>query len=257
MESKFRDYLINQSSTLAFSTAYVYLLWFQYERGACDYFGIPEYYITPSISGLLLCAVGLLTVLALSFKSIAYLTPVLKILQDPSKRAWHGIIFVNIYYCILGIILAVAGKPTWKEWLMYASPLLLGDLIFFIGYFLFRKKNRSTEERIKLTLDAMNQGHNIFSAFNIKLTINQFYLLIVIISLPFFMFYLGKRQVKSLDGFWAIDIPTRPVVLKRYENKLFCREVDSTKTFKQKLEIYNADDSQINLIQIKYNLQMK
>lgn len=257
MQSKFRDYFINQSSTLAFSTAYVYLLWFQYERGACNYFGIPEYYITPSISGLLLCAIGLLTVLGLSFKSIAYLTPVLKILRDPSKKAWHGIIFVNIYYFILGIILASAGKSTWREWLIYVSPLLSFNAIFFFGFLLFRKKNRSNEERIKLTLDAMNQGHDIFSAFNIKLTMNQVYLLIVIISLPFFMFYLGERKVKSLDEFWAIDIPTKPVVLKRYENKLFCREVDSTKTFKEKLEIYNADDNQVNLVQIKYNIRMK
>src|ERR1700722_15604704 len=100
-ENKF----INPTTTFAAISAYIYFVWFQFENGICSHYKIPNYLISPSISGLLICAATIISIVITSLKSLGISTPLFKQLKNPNQEHMHPIYFINGFLLIVGVLI--------------------------------------------------------------------------------------------------------------------------------------------------------
>lgn len=253
--------IFNSTTIFAGLSAYIYFVWFEFENGICTHYQIPTYFISPSITGLLIFATTILSVITASFKILGISTPLFKQMKDPTKDHLHGIYFINGLMIVVGILVITTFPFSWRLFLGIVCGILFLN-IFTWGYlYLFKiRKKGSFKEKITETLvEVREDNFDLFNLLDIKLNRSQFILIVLLAVLPFITYLLGMGTAASQKSYQIIDNKSNTVILKRYDDLFICRNLDSIKGFfSDTLKILRFNDNvEYQLSEYKGMIKMK
>ena len=253
--------IISATTILAAISAYIYFVWFQFENGMCDHYKIPNYFIIPSISGLLVSAATIISLLMASFKLLGISTPFFKMMNDPTRQHMHGIYFINGVILFIGVLMLYTFPFTWKEILFFIFCALLLNLITWGIPYLFKlRQKKSFEQKIEESVsEAVDVNFNFLTLLNLKnVTRNQFIVVSLLIILPAVTYILGTGTASGQNSYECLQNENGAAVLKKYDDLLFCRKFDSTtKLFQDTLLVFKiADNTTYKFAEYKGILKM-
>ncbi|WP_346239239.1 hypothetical protein ABDK00_010920 [Niabella insulamsoli] len=241
-ENKF----INQTTIFAAVSAYIYFVWFQFENGFYSEYKIPNYYITPSISGLLVVAASITSILLASFKTLGLAAPFFKQLKNPKRGYLHGIYFINGLMIVIGILMLHTYPFSWMGILLFFITAIVINLLIWGLAFLFKLKDKKSFEQkiIESITESRDENFDMLNLLDLKFNRNQWLLIITLLVLPAVSYLLGGGTAAGQKSYQCLSNEKNLAVLKKSEDLLICRKFDlTTKTFFDTLYVIKMSDN--------------
>jgi len=232
---------------IAASTALLYFVAYSYERGYCDYFGIPPQLISPSTTNVIVAAVGVGTFLFLTLNFVSLTTPMLRAALDSKtpSHPYQPILLLNWALIALGIALIHAYGFSWWHFAGYLVGSAALNIVFFgIGMILHRKKGSIPAMLEAVQQDAEVDSFDIWLLIKEKLGQHTLLAVVVIIVVNGLSWIVGNGDAHKQTRFQTLAAYPEHVVLRVYGDRIIAGKANAeTRGLDPQFIVFNISDS--------------
>lgn len=229
MDIKNQNRFVNVSLILTVIPAYIYFSSFMYELGICSRYGIPQYFISPNLTTVLIFATSIWGVFFSSIKLIGFSTPLFKALKDEDKKHLRVIYLINGICLIICVLIFYAYPFSWHIiFILFIFTLFMN--VFSWGLpLLFRiLEKKSTKDKL-MDIQNTEDEFDILPLILSKLPKQERVLILVLIMIPAISYYIGDGQALKQKNYQIVVSKSNLVVLKKYDDLLICSNFNPNK----------------------------
>lgn len=217
---------ISEAILVALTSAFSYLVAFQYEKGFASYFRIPYQLISVDLSRVLLIGLTLFAILIFAFPILNLLVVVFSNIMSPVikrlLRPYLFIIFIIITYIYL---YKFTGFHRWGWILIFLVIMIFLD---FVLPLITQRTKGSYIDKLQAQ-DALESSIMNIPAFIRTRYGSEIVLLIAACLIGISLSYsAGYAEAVSEDIFLVTNTNPELVVLRKYEDKLICAPLNRT-----------------------------
>jgi hypothetical protein len=218
---------------IALGTAYIYLVTFFYELGYCAHFGIPQEFISPNLTTILVAAAAIGAFLFSSMQYLGFSVPLIRAATSPSEsqKPYRTFFATNAALLVLGILLWRAYGFSLTGFVLFLTLALFVNFIFFgIGLIIHRKAGKSLRERFE-ALNKTNES-DPFSMWGFlfeKFGYRDIVFVLVVIVTTGYAYLIGNGEAARQERFLVLKDSQDFVLLRSYGDLIIAANVDRTK----------------------------
>jgi len=215
---------LTKGLTISILPCIAYFLEFKYEEGFCMTFGIPNYFIKPDITTVLIFASA---IVGISFMLMWLIESCISLSENPQKEQAPFLHFLRLYAPVIMIILLFFSiyRNHHREWMPIGIFILIFTILDFIGAF-GEDKSKPLLSRLRGPAYFFLTPGTILSKVRVRFGVGVFVLFLVI--------YLGSTICRSLGNAEALEqrtflIPTSQpdmIVVRVYGDRAICCQLD-------------------------------
>lgn len=217
---------IDASLVIAAITAFIYFSSYEYDKGYCSHFQIPDYLIDPSINSILKFSTVILLI-SLNFGNVFGFTfSWLKNIDNHPKKHTRFLLRLNLYLFILLIFLFFSFPLTWYNFLIFIA---FAAIVNFANWGLGALLSIRSKNPIEQGINTMEQSQTTFSVWSrLENVYGSKYTraFLLIILFPLFANLIGIGEALKQEDFYLLNGKPNTIVVRKFGENLICIRIN-------------------------------
>lgn len=216
-----KNSFFSEGLIIAVITSYIYLVAYLYEYGYCSNFGVPKYFISPSLTTLFVSASSIGFLIFTSANFIGFTLPFFRksFNEDESNANYRKFFFMNAVLLVIAIVLFRAYGLSFISIGIILGMLLLMN-IFVFGVKILKTKKMPLKERISSSTMSDDDPFDIWGPIINLIGHKGLICFLLFIGSMLLAYVSGNSDAKKQQIFLTTEIAGRTHILVRKYNEL-------------------------------------